>query len=259
MKKQRKYQPWLTPSGVERPLEELKQLSKTWEQKTWNEYLHWLESGRKDKLISSDFYLSQCETLEKSIFEEFGYQNYLADQNLCEQLLSKLAKSEAQVLKLIYLEGKTQKEIAALFRRSDRRISQIKLNALAALKWVLLGERLESQRIVEGDQSYNSKPEDSIWFKKLRSTIKEDRSYHCDSYFNELLNHPNPILKDIFKQLSERQLKIIYLKYFCGKNTSEVARSLSIGLNVVEQISDATVFKIKSLLTQTLNNEATST
>jgi len=53
---------------VERPLEELRQLSKTWEQKTWEEYLHWFESSRKDKLTSSDFYLSQCEVLEKNIF-----------------------------------------------------------------------------------------------------------------------------------------------------------------------------------------------
>ena len=44
--------PWLTASQVEIPLAELKEISKTWDEQIWNDYLNWFQSGCSEKLIS---------------------------------------------------------------------------------------------------------------------------------------------------------------------------------------------------------------
>ena len=51
--------PWLTASDVERPLSELKEISKSWDEQTWNEYLNWFETGRTDILLSTEIYDTQ--------------------------------------------------------------------------------------------------------------------------------------------------------------------------------------------------------
>ena len=247
--------PWLTGSEVEIPLAELKQISEKWDEQTWNEYLKWFEVSRKDKLVSHTLYNIQGESIEKNIFEEFGYQSCPKLQNFCEQLLAVLPAHQAQILKLYFYDGRTHKEIAFMFGRSDRTISYNKNKALKALKWVHDGESLAARRIMRGAVDFISEEINSEWAEKLSHPVCNQQSYSLSEANNELLNHKCAELREIFQELTDRSRQIIYLKFWCNLSVSEIARKCSVGLNNVEQILDATVFKIKSRLIQNINED----
>ena len=240
--------PWLTPSEVERPLSELKEISKSWDEQTWNEYLDWFEVGRKDKLVSHFLYNLQGESIEKNIFEEFGYQSCPKLQSFCDQLLAALPNHQREILRLYFFEGKTNREIAAVFGRADTTISYNKNTALKTLKRVHGGEPLLARRIMRGAIVFEPEKINSTWNQKLPHPIKDQRNYDPLNANQELLIHSCAELREVFQQLSERSRQIIYLKFWCGLSISEIARKLSMGLNTVEQIIEATVFKIKSQL-----------
>ena len=247
--------PWLTASQVEVPLEELKQISKNWNEQIWNDYLNWFEVGRKDKLVSAALYNILGESIEKNIFEEFGYQSCPKLQSFCEQLLAVLPAHQAQILRLYFYEGRTHREIAFIFGRSDTAISYNKNTALKALKRVHDGKDLLARRIMRGADVFSPNKIKSEWDEKLSLTACEQRTYSKSEANNELLNHKCVELREIFQGLTDRSRQIIYLKFWCNLSFSEIARKSSMGLNAVEQILDATVFKIKSRLIQNINED----
>ena len=240
--------PWLTASDVERPLDELKKIAQTWDEQTWNEYLDWFEVGRKDQLVSSTLYHIQGESIEKNIFEEFGYQSCPELRSFCDRLILSLPEIQQQILLAIYFEGKTQREIAFDIGRSAGCIAQNKTKAITTLKRVYGGEMLSARRIMRGTEVFEHEKIKSIWNQKLSHPIKDQRSYDQLNAKQELLNHCVNDIREIFQRLSDRSLQIIYLNYWCELSHSEIAQILSMGLNTVEQIIKATVFKIKSQL-----------
>lgn len=247
--------PWLTASEVEIPLAELKQISKNWGEKTWNEYLNWFQSGCSEKLISKNVFDKISEELEKNIFEEFGYKSCPKLQNYCEQLLAALPAHQAKILRLYFYEGRTHKEIAFMFGRSDRTISYNKNTALRALKWVHGGKPLAARQYMRGIDVFIPNKIKSEWDEKLSHPTRDQRTYSPLEANDELLNHQCAGLREIFKELSDRSRQIIYLKFWCELSISEIARKCSLGVNTVEQIIDATVFKLKSQLITNINED----
>ncbi len=247
--------PWLTASDVERPPAELKEISKSWDEQTWNAYLNWYQAGNSEKLISKNVFDKISEELEKNIFEEFGYQSCPKLQDLCEQLLAALPAHQAQILRLYFYEGRTHKEIAFIFGRSDRTISYNKNTALRTLKRVHGGEPLAARQYMRGADVFIPNEIKSEWDEKLLHPVCNQRTYSQLDANNELLNHKCAELREIFQGLTDRSRQIIYLKFWCNLSVSEIARKSSVGLNTVDQILDATVFKIKSRLIQYINED----
>lgn len=247
--------PWLTASGVERPPAELKEISKSWDEQIWNDYLNWFQSSCSEKLISKNVFDKISEELEKNIFEEFGYQSCPKLQDLCEQLLAALPAHQAQILRLYFYEGRTHKEIAFIFGRSDTAISYNKNTALRALKRVHDGKHLLTRQYMRGADVFIPDEIKSEWDEKLSHPACNQRTYSLSEANNELLNHKCAELREIFRGLTDRSRQIIYLKFWCNLSVSEIARKSSVGLNAVEQILDATVFKIKSRLIQNINED----
>ena len=247
--------PWLTASQVEIPLAELKQISKNWDEQTWSEYLKWFEVGRKDKLVSPTLYNIQGESLEKNIFEEFGYQTCPKLQSYCDQLLNTLAAHQAQILRLYFYEGRTHKEIAFMFGRADTTISYNKNTALRALKRGSDGKDLLARRIMRGADVFIPDEIKSEWDEKLSHPPRDHRAHSPLEANDELLNHKCGELRELFHELSDRSRQIIYLKFWCELSVTEIARKCSLGQNTVEQIIDATVFKLKSRLIENINED----
>ncbi len=250
--------PWLTASDVERPLDELKEISKSWNEQTWSEYLDWFEVGRKDQLVSPTLYHLQGESIEKNIFEEFGYQSCPELRSFCDQLLRSVPEFQRQILRSIFFEGKTQREIAFDVRKSAGCIAQNKTKAITTLKRVHGGEMLSARRIMRGTEVFEPKKIKSLWDQKLSHPIKDQRSYEPLNVNQELLNHCVADIREIFQKQSEISRQIIYLKFWCELSVSEVARKLSMGLNTVEQVIDATVFNIKSQIVQNITEDLTA-
>ncbi len=247
--------PWLTASGVERPTTELKEISKLWDQQTWDEYLNWFETGRKDKIVSPLLYESIGDSIEKNVFEDLDQKNCPELQSYCDQILSALPKHQHIILRSFYLEGKTLVTIAAQLRRSLTNIHYNKNKALAALIREHDGENWNARRIMRGADVFISEIQDSIWDEKLSHKPCDQRSYAVSDHDKELLNHMSQELREVFKELSERSRQIIYLKFWCGLSDSLIVRKCSLGLNTVDQIIDATVFKIKSKTTANLTED----
>ena len=166
-----KYKPWLTASEVERPLTDLKMISKSWDLQTWNDYLNWYESSRKDKLVTTDHYNLLGESLEKNIFEEFGYKTCSKLQSFCEQLLSTLPNHHERILREIYLEGRTVVQVAHDLNRSRTNITYHKNKAITALKRGHRGKNWFARRIMRGEKVFNPANIKSIWNQKLSHPI----------------------------------------------------------------------------------------
>ncbi len=247
--------PWLTTTEVEIPLAELKQISKNWNEQTWNEYLKWFEVGRKDKLVSPTLYNIQGESIEKNIFEEFGYDTCPKLQSYCDQLLSTLPGQQQYILRAIFFEGRTEREIAYKINRPKTYIAYNKKKAITRLKWVNDGEKWTARRIMRGADVFIPDEIKSEWDEKLSHPPRDHRAYSPLEANDELLNHKCGELRELFHELSDRSRQIIYLKFWCELSVSEIARKCSLGQNTVEQIIDATVFKLKSRLIENINED----
>jgi len=246
----KKDRPWLTASEVERPLNDLKIISKSWDLQTWNAYLNWYEFSRKDKLVTTEHYNSLGESVEKNIFEEFGYKTCSKLQSFCDQLLATLPNHHERILREIYLEGKTFVQVAHELKRSRSNITYHKNKAITALKRGHRGKSWFARRIMRGEKDFDPANIKSIWNQKLSHLIKDERAYEPSNANNELLNHNCTELREIFQDLPELSRQIIYLKFWCEFSTSEIARKCSMGVNTVEQIIDSAVFYIKSSLVE---------
>ena len=241
---------------------DLRQVAQEWDAQTWENYLDWYQSGQSEKLISNSLYLKISDELVENIFCKFGSETQSHHVELCRMLLSALPSHQQKILKFIYFEGRTLSEIAKFFKRSPSNIHQHQYKALTALKREFNGNSLNARQYIEGHDDFTSQQINSIWDIKLSSPIKSNRSYHKFNFKNELtIQHPNNELRVVFREISDSSLEMVYLMFFCGLKLNQIAQKnsgLIIGSNNVEQIIDATIFKIKYMVIQNILSDQSS-
>ena len=103
--------PWLTGSGVEVPTSKLRAICETWNAPTWEAYLKWYASPRREALVAFSTYEDVCEEQMETIFESLVKSETPAKGRLIALILSQIPDREAEVLRAIYLEGRTQVDI----------------------------------------------------------------------------------------------------------------------------------------------------
>lgn len=234
--------PWLTSGGVEIPTEQIMNLCQNWDPPTWERYLKWYESGRHEALVPATLYSEKCEQMKESIFSEFGYHTSPEKTQLCEDLLNELPKMERRVLSLVFLNGKTEREIAAEVNRSQPGVHQIKNRALLRLQRGIQGNEVITRRYMRGEDSSIEAP--------LSNYAREEKVYDPKNYKAELAEIKHRELSQAVRELSERQQQIIYLRFWCDYSFKQIARDLGIGVNFAEQICDAAVSKLKRKVTE---------
>lgn len=244
MKSQRS-KPWLTSTGVEIPTEQLRQICKTWNQETWEEYLNWYESPRIENLIPQEIYddLTECEHL--TVFEKAGQSVSEDDRRLCNRLLTTLPIREAKILRLTFLEGRTVREIAALERIPKSSVHDLKNRALLRLRRGHHGDGSDTCRFMRGECSADENSSESVWDRSSPYSIKEARVYDPAEQNEALEEIQHPSLKVAIRELSERQKRIIYMRFWCDFSVNEIASDLKCGVNLVDQLLDATISGLK--------------
>lgn len=250
MKKQKTERPWLTPTGVEIKTSRLREIAKSWELKTWNEYLDWYSSSQGERLVSQEVYEKVGNSISESIFESFGHDPCPAKQRQCEQILSTIRPRQAEVLRKIYLEGKTQVVAAYELGRSQSSVAQLKNRGLKSIKWGNSGNNLLARHLVRGTSFSDDSESPSLWDKKFATKIEEPKLYDQKKYRDELLNHPNQTIANAAKTLTERQLRAIYLRHWCGLSNSQIARVFSVGVNTAQNLILSAVHKFKQSVTE---------
>ena len=238
--------PWLTSTGVEIATNELRDISKEWNLKTWELYLRWYEHGCYENLIAPATYDRICDELVDSVFDLFLINPSPEIRAECDRQLALLPELEAKVLRLFFLEGRTEVEIAAVFSRSQPGINKIKNRALLRLKRGNHGDKLLARQFMRGEDSATEMEEQSIWDEPTPFAIREDRTFLPENQKLEIDGFAWTSFKRAMRELPEMSQRILYLRYWCDFSHRQIARDLKTGVNVVQQIETAAVFKLKN-------------
>lgn len=245
----KKKAPWLTNEGKEISTRKLKRIARHWGPRTWGQYLDWYETPRQESLVASGFYKKKCELQTESIFEQFAQSASDANRETCESMLNKLAPADAQVLRLAYFEGRTQRQIAATLDLSQPGVYQAKKRALEQLRKVEGKAKVITRRYMKGKISSSSQEEDSIWdkvwdkppFQPARNPGRYDAKLHKE----EIAKIQRDSVRLALQGLQEDEQRMLYLRHWCCRSINQIARELGMGVNVVDQILGASLNRVK--------------
>lgn len=248
--KKKPFRPWLTSTRVELPMDELRDLSRSWDAQVWESYLTWYESGRRESLLPPKFYDFKCNVMTETVFDQFNQDVSHKNWTLCERLLSSLPANEAKALRLRYFSGRTDREIAALQNIPKSTVYNIHKRAISRLKRGHQGEVWGTCRLLRSECSEVYDSNSAIWNQASSFPIKEDKQYDPNNQENEFENIKQYTLRIALCDPSEKQRRIIYLRFWCDCSINEVARDLSSGVNLVEEVSNAAVSMLKRKIVQ---------
>jgi DNA-directed RNA polymerase specialized sigma24 family protein len=209
--------PWLTESGDEITTEELRSICINWHNDTWNRYLKW--------------YCSSWRT---------QYARRVAELDLISEVTlpveaAPLSPSEESVLKLVYLGGLSERETAKFTAGSKSTIHDIKIRALKKLKENGPANEPGKFTIMRGQDNEDT---------QVNSQCVQISPLQMISAA-ELESNATTLLGEVLTTISDRQAIALFVRFWRGFKPVEAAHFLSIGTNVIEQILDTAIFKIK--------------
>ena len=237
--------PWLTSTGIEVPATDLKAISKTWSNETWEAYLKWFTSARVEARVSPEEFDDFADRETETVFETFCASSSSTDRLACEKILSTLPHAEAHVLRLIFFEGKTEREIAIAINRSQPAVHQIKRRAFSRIRRGLYGDEVITRPLLRGECSDVVPNDESLWARTSELFSKEEKIHDPSGQQEAFANIQSKTLKDAIHELSERQKQIIYLRFWCDFSLNEIAREMRGGVNLIEQVLEAAISKTK--------------
>lgn len=240
--------PWLTLSDVEIPTDQLKEISKSWDEATWEAYLKWYEGSLREVLVKTEHYEILGERVSQSVFELYGHNNCPQLQSYCDHILKLLSPEQESILRKIFFEGRTERQIAFELDCSKTSVSRNKFKALSRLRVNKTAALWTTQHLMRDAKFFDPAQNNSVWETKKLGPLKKSRAYKPENFDKELLNHPIEEVRCFFRASSLRARQYVYLRYWCGFPINEIARKCSAGVNTVDQVIEATVFKLKSAL-----------
>lgn len=146
-----KKKPWLDRKGCERPVEELKRISLSWNKKTWESYLQWKESPQNEVILQNPL---SVEDLSVGDFTGmlFGFSEQsdypVLGRIVVQQTINKLTQRQKKIIKMRFWEGKNICEISRELGVSRRSIRVSMDQGLSKMKKII-----ESGEIIDKIQS----------------------------------------------------------------------------------------------------------
>ncbi len=143
--------PWLDERGFPLSDEQLRSVSRSWDEATWNKYLEWHETPRAESLLRPQEYDEACEKLEESVFVDAQSS---ADDELKTRigmLLSSLTDQQRRVLEPIFWQGWSERRVAQELKLNHKSVHRLKERALNKISKLLKGG--PSSRIMRGEIS----------------------------------------------------------------------------------------------------------
>ncbi len=241
--------PWLTYEGVQRSNNQIRSLSPSWSVETWLGYLKSFESSRRESLLPPDIYEKRREEQSQSIFEQFDHDQNRSNQQLCADLLSGLSPKSASVLRRTFLEGQTERQIASQLNMTRAAIHRIKARALSRLK-KLHGDNVTTRRLMRGACDDVVAVDETFPVRASLPQLKEARVYDPTAQIKEFESIEHTALKAALGKLTETQKRVIYLHFWCDYTLAEIARDIRCGVNLVEQVLEAAVSRLKRMIVE---------
>ena len=128
--------PWLDRRGRMPTNEKLKTVSKNWDGSTWENYLGWQDGISCESMISPQKYERLKESMEHSIFEpSLNATEDLPSNKLdLTMLLHRLTTRQRQIIKLVFWESLSDREIAKQLSISRGTVQDLRERSLQKLK-----------------------------------------------------------------------------------------------------------------------------
>ena len=131
--------PWLDHRGRPLPTETLRELSKSWSEKTWEKYLHSLDGSIEGlQLMSSRKLRAKTEYQVHSIFDLHAEKSDTSSiKNKIFESLSVLTGRQREVIEAIFYGGLSIEETAAKLKLTKSTVFEHQKDALTKLRGAL--------------------------------------------------------------------------------------------------------------------------
>ncbi len=129
--------PWLDCKGHVISDEELKAISKDWDQLIWEKYLESLDVTLSDRQPRPCDYDEMAEKMEHTCFEFSQTDADDETKDKITQLFRQLSPQQQKILKMIFWEGRSERFIAQNLRVSRYTIKTLKKRSLKKLSALL--------------------------------------------------------------------------------------------------------------------------
>lgn len=130
--------PWLDSRGHELSTEQLKEISKSWDLKTWERYANSLDVQAQGKSLKPGEFRKLEEQQTQSIFADANQSVVIEGlKQKIERALQALSPRQREVIEAIYYNGQSLGETAQNLSLSKATVFEYKTAALINLKRVL--------------------------------------------------------------------------------------------------------------------------
>ncbi|MGE3756117.1 MAG: RNA polymerase sigma factor [Pseudobdellovibrionaceae bacterium] len=131
--------PWLNEKGHELSDYDLKEVSKNWDQETWERYLQYLDGTLSEQQIRPYDYDDMAEKMD---FTCWTFSQSDADDDIKKfvgAILKTLTRQQQRILKMTFWEGRSERFIADELRISRSTVKTLKKRVLKRLAKELKG------------------------------------------------------------------------------------------------------------------------
>lgn len=163
--------PWYQVDGKITPDAHLKMLTPSWDTKTWEKYLSWLdkiESRTNETLLHPRKYDELCDETKESIFvnAESGADDDL--RKFVAKYLMRLTPQQRRVLELIFWEGQSERDVAELLGIKQQSVHDVKKRAFNKIRGLIEGHcRLPYMRGLNSSQVQGGTDEGNHWLAEV--------------------------------------------------------------------------------------------
>jgi RNA polymerase sigma factor (sigma-70 family) len=147
--------PWLDSKGHIISGEELKAISKDWDQLIWEKYLDSIDVTLSDRQIGLQKYDALAESMPHTCFEFSQTDADDETKDKIAQVLEQLTPQQQKIIKMIFWEGRTERGIAKELRISRTTVQTLKKRSLRKLSDLL--KQVSSISPLVRDRKYSLK------------------------------------------------------------------------------------------------------
>lgn len=148
--------PWLNSKGQMLPDKKLKDISRRWDQETWEKYLNYLDGTISEQQIHPNDYEKMSEKMEKSCWDLTQSDADRDSKSLVNTLFKELSTHQRKILKMIFWEGRSERFIARELNISRGTVNTIRKRALKRLNALLRPEVSAISPLMRGKDFSNA-------------------------------------------------------------------------------------------------------
>ena len=147
-KAEEKSKPWLDENGNPKSDKQLKEISKTWSESTWEDYLRAFESESKESLLEDPLEVENLSTYDHEYFWKLVDRDKTKERSLkrlrdiIQICLGEISPRERTVLRKIFWEDKSERNIANELGISCGSVNVFKKRGLSKIKYFIMTGRL---------------------------------------------------------------------------------------------------------------------